>query len=245
MDPMRSHWLRTFFALLFVLGLGTSLLGGCASNPTPPRDALDNICSIYQHDNEWREAAQKSAAKWGTPEYILMAFVHQESRFKSDAQPERPFALGMLPLPRTSSAYGYAQAQDPAWFDYEKSTNRRGARKNDMFDAMDFIGWYNFQSYTRNRINRKDTYNLYLAYHEGHGGYSRGSYKRKKWLLAVARKVTRRAEMYKKQLGHCHKSTQSHSDKPATSKPVPPGYKPRHTRPEDPNEPCNAPWPYC
>ena len=101
------------------------LLGGCAS--TPPPKSHNNVCSIYQHDSSWLKAARDSEKRWGVPSYVLMAFVHQESRFKHDAQPPRPYFLGVVPLPRKSSAYGYAQAQDPAWYDYQKATGRCNA----------------------------------------------------------------------------------------------------------------------
>ena len=52
-------------------------------------------------------------------------------------------------------------------------------------------------------ISRNDAYRLYLAYHEGHGGYNRGSYKSKQWLKDVAAKVNRRANTYKSQLQGC------------------------------------------
>jgi len=213
--------------LLFLLLFSFALITGCSTNP--PKETHNNICDIYDHDDDWKDAAHKSAKKWGTPEYILMAFVHQESRFKHDAQPSREYALGFIPLPRSSSAYGYAQAQNPAWHDYQKATKNRSARRTNIYDAMDFIGWYNYQSYKRNRISRKDTYNLYLAYHEGHGGYSRKTYRNKQWLLDVAKKVSKRSQRYKRQLWSCGSKSKT---------------KPAGTQKQK-SKGCNAPWPYC
>ena len=48
-----------------------------------------------------------------------------------------------------------------------------------------------------------DAKKQYLAYHEGHGGFERGSYRKKAWLLSVSDKVNRRANSYKKQLKRC------------------------------------------
>lgn len=178
------------------------ILAGCSSTP-PPKKTYDNLCAIYHHDDEWQEAANKSYRKWGTPPYVMMALIHQESRFKPNAQAPRQYALGMIPLPRKSSAYGYPQAKDGTWHDYMKSTGNWGASRSDIEDSLDFVGWYNYQSYKRLRISRKDTFKLYLAYHEGHGGYSRRTYLKKKWLLKVAKKVSNRARMYKKQYRRC------------------------------------------
>ncbi len=68
---------------------------------------------------------------------------------------------------------------------------------------MDFVGWYCDLSYRRCRISKGDTYRLYLAYHEGHGGFNRKSYLRKDWLVQVARKVRARADTYRLQLDSC------------------------------------------
>ncbi|HCD56882.1 MAG TPA: hypothetical protein DEQ90_15770, partial [Halieaceae bacterium] len=55
----------------------------------------------------------------------------------------------------------------------------------------------------RSGIAKNDAYRLYLAYHEGHGGYNRGSYRDKAWLLRVATKVRDRAAQYTVQLNGC------------------------------------------
>jgi len=182
--------------------ISSIVLSGCSSTP-PPKSTYDKLCSIYSHDDDWQDAANKAYKKWGTPPYISMAFVHQESRFKPKAQPPREYALGVIPLPRKSSAFGYPQAKDGTWHDYMKATGNWGASRSDIEDSLDFIGWYNYQSYKRLKISRKDTYKLYLAYHEGHGGYSRRTYLKKKWLLKVSKKVSNRARMYKKQYRRC------------------------------------------
>jgi hypothetical protein len=42
-----------------------------------------------------------------------------------------------------------------------------------------------------------------LAYHEGHRGYSRGTYRNKAWLMRVADRVEARAALYDRQLASC------------------------------------------
>lgn len=163
---------------------------------TPPVSAHNNICKIYKYDKKWQQAAKKSAKKWGTPEHILMAFVHQESRFVYNARPQYRGASN-------SSSYGYSQAQKATWQEYQKKTKRRSAKRTDIYDSFDFIGWYNHNSHKRNRISKKDTQNLYLAYHEGNGGFSRKTYKNKPWLIKVSKKVKKLAADYQKQLRSC------------------------------------------
>jgi hypothetical protein len=111
--------------------------------------------------------------------------------------------LGFIPLPRSSSAYGYAQAQDPAWQEYTDAIGYRAARRSNIRDALDFIGWYNDVSHQRLGLPKTDAQRLYLAYHEGHGGYARGSWRNKPQLQTIARRVAQRADTYATQLAGC------------------------------------------
>ncbi|MFT6734076.1 MAG: hypothetical protein ACJAS9_002271 [Polaribacter sp.] len=186
---------KTLFCSTLVI-----LLSACA---TYKPSKTDDICHIFSGEIEWYEAARESQHDWGTPIYVLMAIMHQESRFVADAQPDRDWLLGFIPLPRKSSAYGYAQAQDPAWNDYMKQTDSWGADRDDFEDAIDFIGWYTDGSQKRLNLSKWDTFAQYLAYHEGRGGYARKTYNKKPWLIGVAKKVSRRAVTYNKQLKNC------------------------------------------
>ena len=56
----------------------------------------------------------------GTPVQVAMAVIKQESSFRHDARPPKDYLLGFIPWGHISSAYGYAQAQDPAWQDFQK-----------------------------------------------------------------------------------------------------------------------------
>ena len=186
--------------LVFILFLG------CATTP-PPRYIYD-ICEIFRENPRWYKAARKSYKKWGVPIPILMAIMHQESKFMADAKPPRGSCLWIFPGPRPSSAYGYTQASNETWKEYQDSTGHTGADRDDFEDSVDFIGWYSHLSYKRCRISKNDTSQLYLAYHEGHGGFKRETYRKKAWLLGVARKVEGRAKTYKGQLASCERQFQ-------------------------------------
>jgi hypothetical protein len=179
--------------LLFALSACTAL---------PPRNS-GNICATFIEKEEWYEDANQSFQKWGIPVAIQMAIMHQESRFVADAQPPRPWLLGIIPWFRVSSSYGYAQAQDETWDSYLDSAGSWGADRDDFADAIDFIGWYCDISHSKLGISKWDTRNLYLAYHEGHGGYSRKSYLKKPELLKIAYKVATRARLFQNQLAGC------------------------------------------
>jgi hypothetical protein len=189
---------RTLIGLVLLV-----FLAGCTTSP--PKD-VSNVCAIFEEKSGWYDDAADSREEWGSPISTMMAIMHQESRFKAKAKPPRKKIFGFIPGPRPSDAYGYSQALGSTWDGYKRSAGRYGADRDDFGDAIDFIGWYNAQSKRRSGIASNDTYSLYLAYHEGHGGYNRGTYRSKQWLIDVARKVDRRAVTYRQQLLRCEES---------------------------------------
>lgn len=192
------------------VALLVSLLLASACTTSPPRD-VDNICAIFFEKDDWYADAAEARDDWGSPIPVMMAIIHQESRFKADARPPRRWFLGFIPGPRPSSAYGYAQAKDTTWSEYKRDAGRFGADRDEFSDAVDFVGWYNRQSLQRSGLAPQNTYGLYLAYHEGHGGYNRATYLQKPWLMDVARKVQARADMYQLQLPYCQQQLERDS----------------------------------
>ena len=190
--------MRTLIGLSLLL-----LLAGCTTSQ--PKD-VNNVCAICEEKSGWYDDAADSREEWGSPISTMMSIMHQESRFKAKAKPPRKKIFGFIPGPRPSDAYGYSQALGSTWDGYKRSAGRYGADRDDFGDAIDFIGWYNAQSKRRSGIASNDTYSLYLAYHEGHGGYNRGTYRSKQWLIKVARKVDQRAVSYRQQLLRCEES---------------------------------------
>lgn len=189
------------YLILGLLAVATAIgLSGCASKPPSDRD---NLCRIFEEKGGWYKDASKSSRRWGTDISVMMAFMHQESSFKARAKPPRKKILGFIPGPRPASAYGYAQAIDGTWKNYKRSTGNGGADRNDFGDAIDFIGWYNDQSQRKNKISKSDAYHLYLAYHEGHGGFAKRTFRNKQWLKDVAKKVSKRSTTYSSQLNTC------------------------------------------
>jgi len=175
-------------------------LAACAS--VPPKH-LDDGCSIFREKDDWYGYANDSFKRWGVPVHVQLAIIHQESRFRSQAEAPDDTLLGFIPWGQVTTAYGYAQVLDGTWNWYIRQTGNSGADRDDFEDVTDFIGWYGNLSYKTLGISKWDAYNQYLAYHEGHGGWQRKSYRKKKWLIRVARKVERRAKMYRAQLARC------------------------------------------
>lgn len=190
---------RPLSALIIVL-----LLASCGGGYKAPPRNLDNACSILAQRPKYKRAFRATQRKWGVPVHVQMAVIYQESKFRSDARTPHRYALGVIPMGRVSSAYGYSQALDGTWDEYKDAVGRRRAKRDDMRDAADFMGWYMTRSYERNGIALTDARNQYLAYHEGHTGYSRGSHRSKSWLLRVASQVEQRANTYSAQLRGCN-----------------------------------------
>jgi len=171
----------------------------------PPKNP-ENICSIFEENIDWYFAAKAAKDKWGVPIHVPMSMMYQESSFKHDAAPPMDYFLGFIPIGRVSSAYGYSQAKTMTWKDYIKETDNGGADRDDFEDAIDFMGWFIYKSQKVNKTSKWDAYNQYLNYHEGWGGFKRKSYLKKKWLVAVAKKVDNRARRYSAQLKKCEAS---------------------------------------
>lgn len=190
-----SRLIRAAILLAFLASCG----GG---NFSAPRN-LDNACAIVDERPQYFRAMQETERKWGVPVPVLMAIIHQESKFVGNARTPHRFALGIIPMGRQSSAYGYSQALDGTWDEYRDDQNRRGARRDRIEDATDFMGWYMAQSREKLGISLGDAETQYLAYHEGRTGYANGSHNDKPWLIEVAARVGTRAQTYSDQLTTC------------------------------------------
>jgi hypothetical protein len=129
--------------------------------------------------------------------------LHQESRFRARARPGWRFGLGVIPLGAASSAYGYGQVKEATWDDYQRLARRPEARRDRFADVVDFVGWYADVIERVAGVPKHDAFHLYLAYHEGPGGFERRSFDAKPWLLGVARKVKERADLYGRQEPRC------------------------------------------
>lgn len=176
------------------------LLAGCATSP--PSNS-ENLCAIFREKPDWYQAALDTRNKWGVPPQVPMAMMYQESSFRDDALPPRYYFLGFIPWGRVSSAYGYAQAKNETWADYQHEAGSWFSSRDDFADAMDFMGWYMDKSQRLNGVSKWDAYGQYLNYHEGWTGYRNRSYTKKAWLVRVAKQVQARAERFGAQLKSC------------------------------------------
>ena len=162
-----------------------------------------NSCIIFDEKKDWYKATKKSYDKWNAPISLQLAIVNQESSFQQFAKPKRKRLLGFIPGSRPSTSFGYAQVTNPTWNWYKSRTGNSNASRANFKDITDFIGWYTNQSHKMLGISKNDFYNQYLAYHEGHSGWKKQTFKSKEWLMEVAKNVEFIANKYNKQLKEC------------------------------------------
>lgn len=191
-----SRFLRASLVMLCLASCG----GG--GNYSAPRQ-LDDACAIIRERPQYLRAMEVTERRWGIPVHVQMATIYQESKFIGNARTPHSYALGVIPMGRQSTAYGYSQALNATWEEYQDSAGGRRAQRDDIGDATDFMGWYMDESARKLGISKSDAASQYLAYHEGRTGYVNQSYLGKPWLVEVAAKVGARSEMYREQLAYC------------------------------------------
>ena len=193
---MKLDFYLVLFSLIFLF------IVSCSSKNY---EYTGDSCILFDKKKNWYKATKKSHDKWGASIALQLSIINQESSFQQFAKPKRKKFLGFLPGKRPSTAFGYAQVTNPTWDWYKNKNNKKNASRANFTDVTDFIGWYSEQTNNMLGISKKDYYNQYLAYHEGHNGWKNQSYNSKKWLIEVAKRVETNAIMYNNQLKQCEK----------------------------------------
>ena len=168
----------------------------------PPPQIDTNACAIFKEYPQWYKDTKKVEEKWGVPVGTQLAIIHQESHFKPESRPMTSKSSQKY----ASSARGYSQALHKTWSHYLTANNKFYADPRNFADSVDFIGWYAHEAHRDLGINVANTRALYLAYHEGAGGYKSKGYLKHPWIQGVANKVHRQAEIYQAQLNRCNPS---------------------------------------
>ena len=190
---IKKNYNKVFIILFF-------LLISCSSIPKN----TSNSCSIFNERYFWYKYTKKVEEKWGTPIYIQLAIIKMESDFDWLAKPPRSKIFKVIPYKRPSSSFGYSQAVRGTWEQYKKETGNKLATRARFKDSVDFIGWYTNKTESILKISKKDAFKQYLAYHEGWGNFK--NYKKNKKVIAIAKKVEKQSNIYKKQLLKCRSS---------------------------------------
>ncbi|QCE34822.1 hypothetical protein FAI40_05350 [Acetobacteraceae bacterium] len=198
---MRKAFACRRWLSLLILGGASFPIQGCT--PPPPRYP-ENICAIFNERRAWYRAAEESAQKWEIPVSVTMSIIYQESGFRGQVGTRRNRLFGVIPIPTShiTSAYGYAQAENGVWDEYQKAQGE-WLRRHRFRDSFDFVDWYITGASKRLSLEKTDAYNQYLAYHEGISGYRRKLYENKPEIKKVAEIVQARADQYEIQYHAC------------------------------------------
>ena len=171
--------------------------------PLPPPSDLADACTIREERPDWYRATRAAARKWDVPPNTMLAIVWRESSFRAQARPPRRDGWWIFKGKPISTAYGFSQALDGTWGWYVEDTGAQGVRRDRYADAIDFVGWYMDKSRDKLGFAGIDAEAHYLAYHQGHGGYRAGRWRRIGWLKRAAAAVDDRARLYDEQLFDC------------------------------------------
>ncbi len=184
-----------------IILLVISLLASCSTAPKT-HNGIKNACDIYNRHKTWKKAFDNAYDEYGVPPQLIMSFIYQESSFRHNAKPKKKTFLGIRTR-RISSAYGFPQALDKTWKWYKQTTGRSGADRDNLPDAVRFIGWYVSKNNQKSGVSKWNAREQYLAYHDGMGGYLKKTYLKKPWLVKTAKIVGKRAYKYRQDLSSC------------------------------------------
>mgnify|MGYP003557508621 CR=1 FL=1 len=118
---------RTLRAAILLLALASC--GG--GNYSAPHN-LDDACAILAQRPPYWKAMKATERRWGVPVSVQMAAIYQESKFVGNARTPHRYALGVIPMGRQSSAYGYSQALDGTWEEYQQAEGGRGTKRDSI-----------------------------------------------------------------------------------------------------------------
>lgn len=166
-------------------------------------DNINNACYILKENKGWNRSLHFVEKDWGIEPNVILAIMFQESSFNHKARPVAGRRFFFFKHYK-SSARGYSQALDSTWDEYKEKNNKgRLTRRSSFSDSADFMGWYMNRTHKQTGIQKNDAYNLYLAYHEGNGGWQRKTYQNKPWLIETSKKVQQRSSRFKNEISSC------------------------------------------
>lgn len=165
---------------------------------------VDNACSILKENPDWLKAARRTSLVYGVPIHTQLAFVRHESNYVKKARPLNKNRKSIFDKKYASTAYGYAQVLDGTWDEFKTTFNNKRLKRTNFGHSVEFIGWYNKRHINTGIIHKDNVAHLYLAYHEGLGGYKKKTFLKKPWLVNYSRAVHATSDKYKHQINACN-----------------------------------------
>ena len=162
-----------------------------------------NPCQYFFTHPQRLQIHQSVANKWHISTGTQLAVLLQESNLSAYARADQRHWINRIFSTKKISAYGYAQAIDRTWGQYQQTQNKQFASRHNYHDATDFIGWYLSTISKQTHIPTTQTEKLYLAYHEGIKGYQKQTYKNKPQLQKISHKVAQQGQAIDQAIDQC------------------------------------------
>ncbi len=149
--------------LLFVfLSSMVFLLAGCSQ---PPK-VINNACDILSLHPTWYRYHVHFAHKYSVPIPTVMAIIALESGFNPQARPVKSWLVkNYIPWEYASSSYGYSQATNAAWNDFQRANPYSIYTRGDYVSSVAFISWY-LSTYAVSK-GKMRVDEQYIIYHDG------------------------------------------------------------------------------
>ena len=187
----------------FLITAPAAVLGACVS--TDPPDSPGDACAIFRQHESWWGAVKRGERRWGAPPALVLAIIRQESGFDHNARPARGRGFLFFPGRRRVLRMGLCASRQRDVGAIRARASRRRRRSTATSSATPLIScaWYCGVSNRELGIAFTDARAQYYAYHEGHGGYRRGSHQGNDRLGAIGDRVQSYYDTYRAQLDGC------------------------------------------
>ena len=157
----------------------------------------NNACDILMDQPSWYRYHQFYAKKYAVPSTTVLAFIAFESDFKPTARPVKSWLIrDVIPWQYHSSSYGYSQATNAAWTDFQNANPYSYYTRDDYPSSIAFISWYLYNY----AADKEDVFDKYVIYHDGP---NKSASKVPHATKVHAKKVSGLSNKYKQQLNSC------------------------------------------
>lgn len=171
------------------------LLGGCSQQPI----ALNNACDILSLHPTWYRYHVHFAHKYSVPIPTVMAIIALESGFNAQARPVKSWLVkNYIPWEYASSSYGYSQATNASWKDFQRANPYSIYTRGDYVSSVAFVSWYLSTYAVSKGMTKID--DQYIIYHDGPNKAANAISPATR---EYANKVSRLADTYERQLKQC------------------------------------------
>lgn len=170
-----------------------------------------NVCEWHWLDINGFRAHRAYSQQTHVMPWEVLAIMDQESSFNPYAMADRRPWLKRMVSKKKISAYGYAQATDATWKDFNQKAAKTVVSRSNYLDSVAFIYWLVQRNRRLQSSAQISTYQDYLNYYNGPGV----SHKKKNQPMkgySQAQQVVVKSNAYKLAWKRCESGLQWRSD---------------------------------